>query len=90
MKSINIASRLSVATAVLVGILSLTQPTSAEARGGGGGGGHAGGFGGGFHGGGFHGGFDGRGYHRGFGRNVYIYGGYTDYCALGYYEYCYN
>jgi hypothetical protein len=88
MKSINIASRLSVATAVLVGILSLTQPTSAEARGGGGG--HAGGFGGGFHGGGFHGGFDGRGYHRGFGRNVYIYGGYTDYCALGYYEYCYN
>ena len=46
--------------------------------------------GGGFHGGGFHGGFDGRGYHRGFGRNVYIYGGYTDYCALGYYEYCYN
>ena len=87
MKTINMASRLSVATAVLVGILALTQPIPAEARAGGG---QVGGFhGGGFHGDGFHGRFAGRGFHRGFGRNIYVYGGYPDYCALGYYQYCY-
>ena len=82
MKSINTVSRLRVATAVLIGVLALTQSIPAEARAGGG---HVGGF----HGGGFHGGFAGRGFHRGYGRNIYVYGGYTDYCALGYYEYCY-
>jgi hypothetical protein len=74
MKRISIASRLGVVTAALVGVLALTQPVPALARGGGGhgGAGHAGGFhgggghGGGFHGGGFHGGHGGfRGAHFG-------------------------
>ena len=60
MKTISIARRVSLAAAVLAGVLALAQPIPAQARGGGGGG-HGGGFGGGGHGGGFSGG----GFHSG-------------------------
>jgi hypothetical protein len=86
MKRISIGSRLGIATAALVGILAVTQPVPAQARGGGGhgGGGHGGGFhGGGFHGGGFHGG----GFHRG----GFHGGGYGGWASAGscYYPYVY-
>jgi hypothetical protein len=82
MKSISTAGRLGLATAALAGVLALTQPVPALARGGGGHGG------GGFHGGGFHGG----GFHHGFrgGYGGYYGGGYyPGYCWYGFYPYCY-
>jgi hypothetical protein len=96
MKSISTAGRLGLATAALVGVLALTQPVPAFARGGGGF--HGGGFhGGGFHGGGFHGGFHGGGFHgggfhhgfRGGYGGGYYGGGYYPGCWYGFYPYCY-
>ena len=93
MKMISIASRLGVPTAALAGVLALTQPAPAYARGGGGhgGGGHGGGHAGGFHGGGFHGGF--RGAHFAGGRGGYWHrGGYHGWGWGGpcYYPYVYS
>ncbi len=94
MKRIGTASRLGVAAAAVVGILALTQPIPAQARGGGGhgGGGHGGFHGGGFHGGGFHGGgFRGgfRGAHFGGWRGGYGGWGWGGACYYPYvYPYC--
>ena len=94
MKRIGTASRLGVAAAAVVGILALTQPIPAQARGGGGHGGglHGGGFhGGGFHGGGFRGGFHGgfRGAHFGGWRGGYGGWGWGGACYYPYvYPYC--
>ena len=84
MNNIGTAKRVGAAAAVILGLVALAQPTTAEARGGFGGGFHGGGFGG-FHGGGF-----GRGRWGGYGG---WYGGFYpgDYgWGYGYYPYAYN
>src|ERR1700747_846311 len=78
--NIGIAKRMGAAAAVILGLVALAQPTTAEARGGVGGGSHAGGFGG--YGRGF-----GRGWWGGYGRGWY-YPGYYGW-GYGYYPYAY-